>query len=372
MLNVWHILSDLEVGGAQLAVLDLVARLDRTRFAPRVCCLRSGGALEPRLREMGVPFHLCRFASRLSPLGLWRLGRLWRADGAAIVHTHLRRANHAARLAAVLARVPVIIAHHHDTLEERKLRQRWLTGWLNRRSDRLLCVSEGVRAARLAAGDRPEAKLQVFHNCIDPDEYRDPTPSATVKAELGLPPAAPVVGMVGRLHPLKNHDLFLRAAACLAKQRPDVAFAVVGDGELRPALETQARELGLRIVFTGARLDMARVYRALDCLAVCSEREGFGKVILEAQAAGLPVAARDVDGVAEVLRGGGGRLVASTAPETWAEVWSELLRPEVRREMQVQAEGNLQRFLAPRLIGQLESLYLELYSRNTAGSGQAK
>jgi glycosyltransferase involved in cell wall biosynthesis len=361
-IKVLHILSDFEPGGAQQCVLDLARYLDRDRFQVHVCCLRRGGALVGKLREAGVPFHISWFGSRLSPVGLWRLRELVRQVAPHVVHTHLRRANQAGRLAALWAGAPVVCAHHHDTNLPRTRGQRFLLRKLAERTDRIFCVSQEVRSARLGLGLEPEERLHVLHNFIEPSDYRRGVQPGTVKAELGLPADVPVVGIVGRLHPDKNHELFFRTARVLLEEDPAVHFAVVGDGSLRTALERRAQELGLggAVTFTGVQSDMARVYRALDVVVLCSRREGFGKVILEAQAAGVPVVALRVGGVAEVMAGGGGYLLDEAEPRAFAAAIDHALQPEERLEILRQAERNLERFSATRVLTELEDIYTDL------------
>lgn len=366
-----HLLSDLEPGGAQSCLLDFVARLDRSRFSPHVCALRKGGALVERLHDLQIPFYLCRFGTRLSPWGLWRLRSLMKKLRIGIVHTHLRRANHAGRLAAVWAKVPVIVAHHHDTLVETKWRQKMLTRWLAQRSAAILCVSQAVYDARLRAGDEPVEKLRIFHNFIDPADYRSEVDPLTMRGELGLPSEGPIVGIVGRLHPLKNHSLFLHAARILldriATQRSfltRLSFVIVGDGILRHELEEEQHRLGLEdsVFFTGLRLDMPRVYRALDLLVLCSIQEGFPKVLLEAQACGVPVVVTPIPGVEEIVGEGSGIVAASATAEALADAVEEALRSEVRSHLLHHAQLNLARFDATRQVAALEALYQDLWN----------
>ena len=360
--KVLHILADMDPGGAQYSVLDLATYLDRERFEPSICCLREGGALVGKLHERNIPFHLIPFSSRLSLLGVLRLRSLIRDLGIHIVHTHLRRANHAGRLAAWLAGTPVICAHHRDTILEKKWRQKWLTRFLTRHTDQVFCVSEDVRMVRLGAGDEPAEKLRVLHNFIEPADYQDNTSAAEMKAELGFPADLPTVGIVGRLHPFKNHELFLRAARQLVDEDPAIHFAIIGDGDLRQKLVSRTSELGLsqHVTFTGLRSDMKRVYRALDATVLCSTREGFPKVVIESQAAGVPVVAHKVGGVAEVLSGGGGLLVTEDTPEAFAVAIDHAIQPSERAILREQAKKSVQRFSATRIITALEDIYSDL------------
>ncbi|MBN2711203.1 MAG: glycosyltransferase, partial [Planctomycetes bacterium] len=291
--------------------------------------------------------------------------------GIHVVHTRLRRANHAGRIAALWAKAPVICAHHHDTILEHKSRQKWLTRFLSKRTDAIFCVSDEVRLTRLGAGDEPEEKLKILHNFIEPSDYQDKTTSAAaMKAELGFPADLPTVGIVGRLHPFKNHELFLQTARRLVDEDPAVHFAIVGDGSMRQELEARAREmnLGSFVTFTGNRNDMARVYRALDVTVLCSTREGFGKVVLESQAAGVPVVALKIGGVPEMLSNGGGLLVTEATPEAFSVAIDHALQPAERSILREQATKSVQRFSATRIVTELEDTYSDLCEKKHAFS----
>ncbi len=360
-IKVLYIIADLEPGSAQHAVLDLASHLDRDQFLPHVCCLKSGGALSGKLIERGIPFFVSYSGSQWSLPGIWRLRCAIQDMGVHIVHTHLDHANFAGRIAAVWAGVPVICAHHHTSVSMQGILHRRISRRLDAHTDKIFCVSNEVRAAR-EAGGAPIDKLEVFYNLIEPSDYHDGTPLGSMKAELGFPADVPTVAIVGRLHPDKNHELFLQAAKRLIDEDPAIHFAIVGEGEMRRQLEHRVQELGLTgfVTFTGQRTDMARVYRALDAVVLCSKREGFGKVVLESQTAGVPVVALDVGGVSEVLARGGGYLLSEATPQAFAVAIDHAIQPENREQMRLQAMQNVAHFSATRLITQLEDIYTDL------------
>ncbi|MBN1258050.1 MAG: glycosyltransferase, partial [Planctomycetes bacterium] len=180
--------------------------------------------------------------------------------------------------------------------------------------------------------------------------------------DLGVPAGGKCVGIVGRLHPVKRHDLFLETAFQLNQSRPDIHFLIAGDGELKKALKEKVSDYGMahKVTFTGFTHEIARIYRALDCLVLTSDSEGLGKVLLEAQAAGVPVVARAVGGVPEVLSGGGGLLVNDASPTALASAIAAALNPNTAAMLRSQMPSNLQRFDAGRQITKLEDIYEEI------------
>jgi glycosyltransferase involved in cell wall biosynthesis len=218
-----------------------------------------------------------------------RLLRVLRNVGADVAHVAdvWPEAVVAARLAGVRR---VLVTHHTPSLPRRdNLRGRlWRRlGWALR--PEVIYTSE---ADRRLDGRSPSHVVPLG---IDLRRFASGVPA--------LPHDGPLVGAVGRLVSQKDHDTLLEAARLVREQRPAVVFALVGDGELRPKLEARARELGLAgaVTFTGERADVPDVLASFDVFAQPSLFEGFCLSILEAQAAGVPVVATAVGGVAEAV-----------------------------------------------------------------------
>ncbi len=365
-----HLISDLDLGGAEVAMTGFVTRLDPARFRASVCTLRAKGELENQLRAAKIPLHHLPFRSRTSPLGIWRLSRLMRREKIDIAHTHLRRSGFAGRLAALLARVPVMIHHEHGVDQEPRARQRWFYRFLSARTQAVLCVSEYVRKTRVGWTGADPAPFQVFPNFIDFERFNGGADNrADTRRELGLAEtsAAPepfVLGTVGRLSPIKNHSLFLRTSARLARHHPHFRFLIVGDGRLRADLEREAGSLGIadQVVFTGARTDVPRLLKAMDVFLLTSNSEGFGLAPLEAQAAGVPVVSTDADAVVELVRDGEtGLLVKENDPDALAAAVERLLNdPELADKLRRNGIAAARKYDAPPMIARLEALYERL------------
>jgi glycosyltransferase involved in cell wall biosynthesis len=192
-----------------------------------------------------------------------------------------------------------------------------------------------------------------------------------------LPAEGPLVGIVGRLAAIKDHDTFLDMAARLAATRPDVTFVVAGDGALRAPLQAKAQELlGDRVRFLGWVTDLPTLYGALDVVVLSSRNEGTPVALIEAGAAAKPVVATDVGGVAEVVRDGEtGFVVPPADAEALAgRVGRVLDEPETARGLGLAGRAWVrERFSAERLVEDLAFLYEDLMVlRRRGGDGKGR
>jgi len=200
-----------------------------------------------------------------------------------IVHTHTATAGLLGRLAARLAGVPVIVHTFHGHVLRGYFGPIlskvlvWMERFLARLSDRIVTVSEGQRRELAGYGIAPLEKITVVPLGFELEELLAcESQRGELRRELDLANENKLVGIVARLVPIKNHRLFLQAAQVVAEAVPQARFLVVGDGELREELEAYSRDLGLdgRVVFTGWRRDLPRLYADLDVVALTSINEG--------------------------------------------------------------------------------------------------
>jgi glycosyltransferase involved in cell wall biosynthesis len=205
-------------------------------------------------------------------------------------------------------------------------------------------------------------------------EFRIAPPVKIVTVPLGLdlaPFAAqsrggakPAVGIVGRLVPIKNHALFLRLARRLIAEGFDGDFVIVGDGELRAALEREAADLDGRLTFTGWRRDLPQVYAGLSVVVNTSLNEGTPVALIEAMAAGTPVVATAVGGVPDLIRHGEtGWLASNGDVAALAEGVKSALRDDGTVAHRAQIEV-LRGFSTERLIADVERLYETLIAKS--------
>ncbi len=296
MSRILYTITELDVGGAEKALVELATRLNRAAWQPQVACLSGRGPLGADLVQRGIPVHFLDAAWKLNPRALWRLRRLVRQ--ADIVHSFLFHANMAARLAAVGTGAIVVCSAR--VAERSRPGRRRLECLTHRLVDAEVCVSNGVRDF-FASGGFPRRKLIVIPNGVDVARFagRDPA----FKARLGIKPEAPLVATIGRLHPQKGMEFFIRAAASLRRSRPECHFLIVGSGPLEGYLRAAAKGLNLEgaLAFLGLCDDVPAILRATDVFVLASLWEGMPNVVLEAMAAGVPVVATRVEGTVDLI-----------------------------------------------------------------------
>jgi len=252
------------------------------------------------LEAADVPVHFVGVSSSFQFVSaISKLRKLLAEQQPHVVQTFLYHANIVGTLAARVLRRPRIV-NGIRVADPSRWRQRWEL-WLNRRVDKVVCVSQSVaeyceRQVRLPAG-----KLVVIPNGIDAEAY-PATPSFDL-ADLGLPAGRRAIVCIGRLHQQKGVDRLIRLAPRVLSRLPDYDFLLVGDGPARTKLDALATSLGIsdRVHFAGWRPDVPEILAASSLLVLPSRWEGMPNVVLEAMATGLPVVSTRAAGVVELL-----------------------------------------------------------------------
>jgi glycosyltransferase involved in cell wall biosynthesis len=350
-----------DVGGAERIVLALAHALPRRGH--EVVLWGPAGQLEPELA--GVPLIRVVLPDRArSPLGVVAgvasLAAAVRRTRPDVVHAHNPRVAGMAAAAVRIARGPrrpPLLATFHGSL---RTEYRGAAA-LFRGADAVTCVSGDVAAGMRAAG-LPAARLHIVLNSVVVP-LAEPAAVAALDGELGLG-GAPVVAILGRLVPQKNHGRFLAAAARVAQVRPDVRFVIVGDGPLRAELTARATALGLdgRLTFTGLRHDAPAFAARADLVAVSSDSEGLPLVVLEALAAGTPVVSTPVEGVQDLGDAGVVEIVPKADDEALAHGIIELMA-DLQRRAEMGARGRelvAERYSGEAMVDAYERLYSKL------------
>ncbi len=369
-LNVLYVIWSLQMGGAERVVADLARSLDRGLFRALVCCLNFKGHLAKPLEAEGIPVFALDKRPKFDPAVLPKLIRLMRRERVHVVHTHLWTSSFWGRLAAVLARVPVVVITEHNLDTWRRAPHFLADRLLAHFSDDWIFVSRRVEAFYRARLTIEAGRAHVVHNGVDLAPFSQRPDAAAVRARMGLPRSAPVVGVIGRLDARKGHRFFLEAMATVAARSPGIVGLIVGEGSEREALAAQRDALGLgkSVQLVGYWPDLSEALAALDVFVLPSLMEGHPLAILEAMAAAKPVVATDVGGNAEAIEPGvTGLLVPPAAPGPLADAILELLR-EPERAARLGAAGRLaveRSFSLPAAVRANEEIYLRRYREKT-------
>jgi glycosyltransferase involved in cell wall biosynthesis len=360
-----------EAGGAERLAAEITERLDPSRFERTLCITRPqrpqpSPALHARLERAGVRILELQRRGRFD-VAAWRgLLRLLRRE-VDVVHAHKFGSNVWGMLLGRLAGVPVRIAHEHTWAYEGQPLRRFLDRQVVARfSDAFVAVSRADQRRMIEfEGIRPEDTLFV-PNGISPAAAR----GHDVRAELGIPPEAPVVGTIGTLRAQKALDVFVAAVAKLKEDHPDLRALVAGGGDSGP-LEREARRLGIedRVFFLGRRDDVPDVLASLDVVLSSSDYEGSPLALMEAMEAARPIAATAVGGVTDLIEDGvHGLLVPPRDPAALARAADTLLRdrPAARAMGERARERRAREFDLDVTVRTFEGLYDEVLRRKGA------
>jgi glycosyltransferase involved in cell wall biosynthesis len=384
-IRVLHVITRLILGGAQEnTLLTVIGQHRNPRYRVTLLCgIDDGpeGNLHDAAHAAGVDLLLEPTLVRpIRPLTdlrcLFRLWRFMRRGRYLIVHTHSSKAGILGRIAARLARVPIVVHTLHSLVFHE-----YQDAWKNQLyivlkrlcaplTDVLISVNDKTTEGAIAAGiGRSDQYLTIYSGMeLQPFlDVRDALPVEEAKRRLGIPPDAPVVGKVARLFPLKGHEQFFEVAERVARVVPRAHFVLVGNGTLRAELEQLARNLGIaqRTFFTGlvAPDQVPACMQAMDVVVHASLREGIARVIPQAGAVGKPVVAFAMDGAPEVIRDGvSGCLVPPRDTAAMTERTLALLGDAQRRQAMGDAgrEFAAAHFRVETMVERIDAVYARL------------
>jgi glycosyltransferase involved in cell wall biosynthesis len=332
---VLHVITGLTTGGAETVLARLLGATGDARYRSAVVSLGDRGTLGDAIESAGVPVHALGMKGRPGPVGAARLIRLVRRLRPDLVQGWMYQGNLAASLAGRMApgRPPVVWSVR-QSLHDLEREKRSIRGAIRLGARWSSSPARTVYNARAAAeqhhryGFRDDRTV-VIPNGVDCTRFRpDAEAGGALRRDLGIPVDAPVVGMVARFHPVKDHALFVEAAARLARRRPSAHFVLVGPGvttgqrPLVAALDDAG--IGDRVHLLGERPDVSRIMAAFDVATSTSRGEAFPNAVAEAMACGIPCVVTDV-GDSGALVGESGRVVPPSDVEALVVGWEEIL-----------------------------------------------
>ena len=294
-------ITDLDAGGAEHALVQLVTRLDRTRWEPFVFCLADRGTLAAELTAADVPVRCFGARSWCDLLVILRLARELRRIKPGLLQTFLHHANIAGRIAGRSAGIGQIISGIR-VAEKRGRFPLWLdraTDWMVRRH---VCVSPEVASFSTQRGGLSDEKIVVIPNGVDVDRFANA--EAADLSQFGIPDGSMTLLFVGRLDEQKDPFRLLEAARGLLRAHSELQVLMVGEGPLRDDILAWIiqHQLEEHVHLSGWRDDVPALMRAADCFVLCSQWEGMPNVVLEAMAAALPVVTTQVEGTSALIK----------------------------------------------------------------------
>jgi sugar transferase (PEP-CTERM/EpsH1 system associated) len=376
-LRVLHVISYLGRGGAEMGILKLIAGLGE-KFEQRICTTRGYDAnfvqshfSEQKMHTAGRPDFKLQFP-------MFRLARIMREYRPHIVHTRNWGAIEAVA-AARLAGVPVVIHSEHgyeiDMFEGLPMRRRLFRRTAYAMADAIFAVTRELRDFHARqAWIRPE-RMGVMYNGVDTKRFAPSTESrVAMRKELGLPSDSFLVGAVGRLVPIKDHQTLLKAAALVSKNGIDVRVLLVGSGPERQRLQTlSTNTLEGRVCFAGDSSRVPELLNAMDVFVLPSLNEGMSNTLLEAMACGLPALATNVGGNPEIVEDNINGCLFMPGDTTWlAEKLTFLARnPALIHQLGTAARNHaIESFSLSRMLESYRSFYLDLAARRQVAAAR--
>ncbi len=376
-IPVLQIITRLIVGGAQETVMYTAALMDKDIYHVEVISgpqTGSEGSLIEETRARGVSLTIFpRLLREISPINdlmvLWQLYRFIRKNRFTIVHTNSSKAGILGRFAAKLADTPIIIHTVHG----------WsfhdhMAGWLKNiyiilerlcagMTDSMIVVTKQDIQKGLDHHIGFPSQYHLIRSAIPLDEFNpEMYKKEQVRAELGIPTDALVLGNVGRFSPQKNPLDWVRVAGLVARELPECYFLLVGDGPLKTeVIDAIAREgITDRVILTGLRRDAAKMMSAMDIFLLTSLWEGLPRVIPQAMCMGIPVVSYQIDGAVEVIEQGINGFIFPTGDvKSLANTCVELLK-DVNRRKRIGDNGKtfaVNEFDIDKMISNISSLY---------------
>ncbi len=374
--RILHLITRLDRGGSAENTLLTVAGL-APPFRPTLLAgrTREPSPLLARLADTVEVEMVPELVRPISPgrdlVALYRIYRRLRRERVDLVHTHSSKAGILGRVAARWAGVPRLVHTPHGHVftgyagpAVTGLYVR-LERWAARFTDRIVGLTDREAQDHLARGIGRPDQFVTIPSGVPLAAFEAPAvPPERVKAALGLPPDARVIGSVGRLEPIKGHRVLVEAFQQLAPRAPDVALVLAGDGELAAPLRAACNRAGLagRVRFLGWRTDVPDLLHAFDVFVLPSLNEGMGRALVEAMAAGRPIVASRAGGIPEVLGDDEAGILVQPgeARALAAAIETCLAEPDLGARLGKAARERARRYSVEAMVEKLEALYREL------------
>jgi glycosyltransferase involved in cell wall biosynthesis len=362
-MRIVQVVESLEMGGLErLAIQLATAEQIRGHRCGIYCVFRAGG-LAPLAREHGIGVRCFDKVPGPSLKSLAQLVRAFRVDRPDVVHTHNSGIHHYAVVAARLAGVPVVVNTRHSPFTSEHTKRERHYAWALRYTDRVVFVSETTRDQVTQSLGNRRFSRSVILNGIPTQDFRGHDTRAGVRT------GNITFGTVGRLVPIKAHDVLIEAFAEIVEEFPLARLRIAGGGPLMVNLQQQISQKGLSgaISLEGPTLAPQRFYRDIDVFVLPSRSEGMPLVLLEAMASGLPIVATRVGGIPEIVQNDIGWLCQPDDPYALVAAMRDAARsPDLARRGAAAAKLALDRFDIDTMCDQYLDLFRQLLGRRAS------
>jgi glycosyltransferase involved in cell wall biosynthesis len=358
-----QITHDLAIGGLQQVVVNLCKTIDSEQFDVQVLCLRELGSFVPDVERLGIPVRLIPQEHGTDYLSFLKVAKILREERIEVIHTHNTQPFVDGTLAALLTGVKTIV--HTDHARDFPDKKRYMVAeWVvSHCAYKVVGVSEHTSHNLMHYEKISPCKIVTIPNGIDGTRFAHTLDTSAKRRELSIAQTGPVIGLGVRLSEQKGITYLLKAMPDILAQVPGTTLVIAGEGPLEHYLKTEARALGIasQVHFLGPRLDIPDLLKLFDVYVLPSNWEGLPMVLLEAMAAGCPIVATDVGGVATAVRSGhNGTLVPPREPEAIASAVVDLLMDaELRNRYIANASQVFEERYSARIMSRAyERLYL--------------
>ena len=363
-LKIVHLVTSLEVGGAQHNMLLGLPNLDRSRYKHILISIMDRMQMKQQFQEVGIEVHTLGLSKRTDITAALRLRSLLKTIRPDILHTYLIHGNVLGRIVGRLAGVPMIIGSELTIGQAGRI-GRLATKLTNPLTDAVEVNSEtGGKSAFTDLGV-PKSKIEVVLPGLDLEGFGGTEQRSQVRSEIGVEDDEHLVLYVGRLRTVKGVEYGIRAFATALEKHDKMKLALAGEGDQRGNLESLCDDLGIQkhVKFLGPRKDLSDVLSASDSVIMPSINEGFPRVAIEAMASSKPVVATRVGGTPEaIINGQSGILVPSKNIKAMAEAIVNIASDSgLATRLGIAARKRVeQHYSASRYVSRLDEMYTRL------------
>ncbi len=363
-VNLLYIIEGGLVGGAEKILVTVIKKIDKTRYRVKACLLKPSDVLEDELKTLGVPIFVLNMTGKWDIPSICRLMFFMRREKIDIVHSSLYASNTAGRIAAILARVPAIIAWEHGEIFTKNAGHCRVDRVLAKFTNCILTCSKVAKEEIIRKERIPSNKIRVIYNCVDLDRFNvSKDTSKATRRDLGVASDEILIGNAGALaNEVKGQGYLIRAMPQIIKKFPKAKLLLAGEGPSKSDYIQATKRLNIsdKVIFTGFRRDIPEVMSTLDLYVSSSIYETLPISIIEAMYLRKPVVTTDVGGVSEVvIDNETGRLIPAKDVDALADAITSLLsdQDQMRRMGEAGLKRVKEKFSPALIIKEIEKLY---------------